>query len=128
MGDANLEAGRTHQSGGFQSEATAIPRSEGLRSIPLTPGLINTKFCVCFSKPLNCKWPPPYSLSLSVYCHDHRLVRVLKNTLYFVYPYLLLSLKNISHVVRNNFPLAFRESGDVAPCQFPGDDAFNGHG
>jgi len=52
MGDGNLEAGRTHQLGGFQSKATAISRSEGLRSIPLAPGLIhkNTKSCVRFSK------------------------------------------------------------------------------
>ena len=63
-----------------------------------------------------------------MYGHDRRFVRILKNALFFVYPRLLLSLENVSHVLRNKLPPVFGEGGDIALAQRASDDTFNRRG
>ena len=46
--------------------------------------------------------------------HDRRFVRILKSTLLFVYPCLLLGLKNVPQGIHYPLPLVFGEDGDVA--------------
>jgi len=60
-----------------------------------------------------------------VYGHDRRLIRILKNTLFFIYPCLLLGFENASYAIRNDFPPIFREDGDIAFAQRASDDAFD---
>ena len=56
--------------------------------------------------------------------HERRLVRILKDTLFFVYPRFLLGLENVSQIVCHPLPLIFGEGRDVALAQPPSDDTF----
>lgn len=63
-----------------------------------------------------------------MYGHDRCLVRIFKNTLFFVYPRLLLGLENGSQAVRDLLPLVFGEGGDVTLAQCASDDTFGRYG
>lgn len=67
-------------------------------------------------------------MSLPARSHDHCLVWIFENTLFLIYPRLLLGLENVSHSVRNPLPFVFREGGDVALAQRASDDTLRRYG
>ena len=67
-------------------------------------------------------------MSLSAHGRDRSLVRVFKNTLFFVDPCLLFGIENISQIIRHLLSLVLGKDGDVALTQCASDNPFGSYG